>query len=125
MRRKWRKNIPDGICSPIPTSCPAPSWSILQQLLFPDLATQSLSPKIIFSLLEISGGIVTELSGELLTEILVKMESRSDKAERYMRILSPPNLRWRYSGIVTICQSEKRVTAALARAPPGMVPGQA
>lgn len=38
----------------------------------------------------------------LLTDILVKMESRSDRAERYSRILSPPNLLWRYSGTVTI-----------------------
>lgn len=63
---------------------------------------------------------------ELLTEILVKMESRSDRPERYILILSPPNLRWRYSGIVTICQGGKRVIIALSRPPPlGMVPGKA
>lgn len=32
------------------------------------------------------------------------MDSRSDSPERYIRILSPPNLLCRYSGMVTICR---------------------
>lgn len=68
-----------------------------------------------------SPGLVTELQGGLLTEILVKMESRSDRLERYIRILSPPNLHWRYSGIVTICQGGRAITALSRPHPPGMV----
>lgn len=47
-------------------------------------------------------GIETRVSWGLLTDILVKTDSRSERPERYVRIRSPPNLLCRYSGTVMI-----------------------
>lgn len=43
----------------------------------------------------------------MLTEILVNTDSNKLRTDKYVRILSPPNLRPKYSGIVTICVRER------------------
>lgn len=51
----------------------------------------------------------------VLTEILVNTDSSRLRADKYMRIRSPPNRRPRYSGIVTICERETGSAERMAR----------
>lgn len=89
----------------LPTNSHLLSCSLLEHpaaAALPRLGDTRSEPKNNLSLVGNQSWICHRVEQELLTEILVKMESRSDRPERYIRILSPPNLRWRYSGIVTI-----------------------
>lgn len=94
----------------LPTNSHLLSCSLLEHpaaAALPRLGYTRFEPQNNISLAGNQSWICHGAEQKLLTEILVKMESRSDRAERYIRILSPPNLLWRYSGIVTICRSER------------------